>query len=457
MGAFTGSLNSNEIFSAIYNMIISQQVFADNIKGTYGQLMEMSRVDGSLYGDTKLYYATDALKSTAWGNDAEASNLLALHRPPAPSCQAITLNIFRKIAVTVDNYLSKRAWATEGAFSQFNSVMLGWLRETKKIYDSTTFNAFLGTDYTSTGKQSQSVLYQTGDSAEENARLQAQNIAKGIADLIADMEDIGTGYNDYGYLRSYAVDELVIVWNIEWVNKFTKLDLPTIFHKDIFGSEPFRYRLPARYFGTKNTTKATADANTRALNEVDYTYNSTAYHAFAGDSIHTGATLYSGGEVKIPSYQVDPSIVCKIMHKRSIPFMSAFEVGTSFFNALSLTENHYLIWGHNTLEHLMNYPMVTVKGNAAIYMNLDGFELSNVVNVATGAIALSQLLGRYVQNASGSVSYAVTGLPTGITYAAGSVNGTPTVAGIYNVKVVATDAGTGATATDYFRWTITAS
>ena len=137
--------------------------------------------------------------------------------------------------------------------------------------------------------------------------------------------------------------------------------------------------------------------------------------------------------------------------------MSAFEVGTSFFNALSLTENHYLIWGHNTLEHLMNYPMVTVKGNAAIYMNLDGFELSNVVNVATGTIALSQLLGRYVQNAAGNVSYAVTGLPTGITYAAGSVNGTPTVAGIYNVKVVATDAGTGATATDYFRWTITAS
>ena len=32
---YTGKLNSNEIFASIYNMIISQEVFADNIKGTY--------------------------------------------------------------------------------------------------------------------------------------------------------------------------------------------------------------------------------------------------------------------------------------------------------------------------------------------------------------------------------------------------------------------------------------
>ena len=58
MGAFNGTLNSNEIFSALYNMIISQQVFADNIKGV-NALVDRAKVDGSLYGDTKLYYATD--------------------------------------------------------------------------------------------------------------------------------------------------------------------------------------------------------------------------------------------------------------------------------------------------------------------------------------------------------------------------------------------------------------
>ena len=62
MPAFNGSLNTNAIFAAIYNMIISQLVFADNI-GEHQTLVDKARVDGGLYGDTKLYYATDALKS----------------------------------------------------------------------------------------------------------------------------------------------------------------------------------------------------------------------------------------------------------------------------------------------------------------------------------------------------------------------------------------------------------
>ena len=109
---FNGQLNSNEIFGSIYNMIISQQVFADNIKGMYGELVGKVKTDGSMYGDTKLFYATDALKSRPWLNDAEAANLLAVNRPKDPECQAITLDQFRQIDITVDNYLSKRAWGT---------------------------------------------------------------------------------------------------------------------------------------------------------------------------------------------------------------------------------------------------------------------------------------------------------------------------------------------------------
>ena len=155
MAELTGKLNSNEIFAALYNMIISQQVFADNIAGTNAQLVDKARVDGSLYGDQKLYYATDTLKSSPWGNDEEAENLLKLYRPAAPKCQTITLDTFRQIALTTDNYLSKRAWGTEGAFSSFSSVMKGWIRDTKRIYDSTTYNAYFGTAESSTGKQTQ--------------------------------------------------------------------------------------------------------------------------------------------------------------------------------------------------------------------------------------------------------------------------------------------------------------
>lgn len=66
MANFTGQLKTNEIFAALYNMIISQQTFADNVAEGYTELVDMARVDGSLYGDTKLYTSTDVLSSVAW-------------------------------------------------------------------------------------------------------------------------------------------------------------------------------------------------------------------------------------------------------------------------------------------------------------------------------------------------------------------------------------------------------
>lgn len=211
---FNGQLNSNEIFSSIYNMIISQQVFADNIKGTFSELSQMFKTDGTLYGDTKLFYATDVLKSHPWGNDAEAANLLALDRPADPKCQAITLDQFRQIRLTVDNYLSKRAWGDEGAFSSFNSVMLGWIRDTKKIYDSTLINSYVGTVETAANLGTIEVLLsEITETGEAKNRLEAMTIGQTIADTLVLMKDVSRDFNDYQFLRSYEPSDLVCIWN----------------------------------------------------------------------------------------------------------------------------------------------------------------------------------------------------------------------------------------------------
>lgn len=357
MANFNGQLRSNEIFAALYNMIISQEVFADNIKDTKSSLVDASRVDGSLYGDTKLYYSTDVLKSVPWGNDAETANLLQTHRPPAPECQAIHLDQFRQIALTVDNYLSKRAWSTEGAFNSFNSVMLGWIRDTKRVYDSTLFNTYVGTAATATGKQLQTITLPTATDPESQARLQAGAIAERIANIFVDVEDVTRDFNDYQNLRSFGSEDLVVVWNAAWVNKIKKVDMPTIFHKEGLIDKFAEYTLPARYFGSVSGDPGTAGANQyRALYEEDITVDGTTTHVFAGDTIPAG---YEFGEDEV--YTEDPKVICKIMHKRSVPYMSAFEVGTSFFNPKALNENHYLTFGHNTLEYLKNYPMITVR------------------------------------------------------------------------------------------------
>lgn len=354
MATFNGQLNSNEIFAALYNMIISQQVFADNIASTGSELVDMARVDGSMYGDTKLYYSTDVLKSTKWGNDAEAANLLALHRPDAPKCQAISLNVFRQIALTVDDYLSKRAWGDEGAFSSFKSVMLGWMGDTKKVYDATTFNAFVGTAKSGVATENVEVDVTTavGDATGESAaRIEAGVIAEEIAKLITNLKDITRDYNDNGQLRSYNISDLVFVWNSDAVAKIEKRDLPSIYHKDIV-DKLGEYVLPARYFGTVNAGETQGNGTTvRSLVEQDIGAN----HYFAGDIIKASDKAPAG-----TSYTVNPNILFKVMHRSSVPYMSAFEVGTSFFNAKSLTDNRYLTFGHNTLEYLKQYPFVTV-------------------------------------------------------------------------------------------------
>ena len=364
MPAFTGALNPNEIFSSIFNMIISQQVNASNVKEGFSSLVNKARTDGGLYGDTKLYYDTDVLKSHAWGGDTEASNLLSLDRPKDPECQAISLNVFRQIRVTVDYYLSKRAWKDEGAFAQFNSVTLGWLRETKKVYDQTTYNAFIGTAVSAVQADKNITLSgitapATTADEEANARLRAQIIGKGIADLMVAMKDVSRDFNDYGHLKSYDEDEVMIIFNAKYVNEITYLDLPTIFHKEGIVKKINQEMLPARYFGDILTASKTVGAtdDVRAMYEQEITVGGNQYHLFAGDKFPVGAVVASGD-----GYEVNDNIIAKVVTVLP-PYMSAFEVGTSFFNPRSLTENHYLTFAHNSLEHLYAHPFVRVVEN----------------------------------------------------------------------------------------------
>ena len=284
------------------------------------------------------------LKSFEWNNDAEAQNLLELFRPENPECQAITINRFRMIPVTVDNYLSKRAFSTEGAFSAFNSQMLSWMRDTKRVYDSTLFNSFIGTH--------QAGLEDDGAGAKQNVqialpaepngvddyntesynRLVAQTIAQAMADLLVDLEDVSRDLNDYGNLRSYNANDFRFVWNSEWVNKIKKLDVPMIFNKEGLIDKFAEHTLPARYFGNVNTSSGTTSGTNitiRSLIEKDYNTvkpNQSGYdakkHIFPGDLVPPN-TQYNANE----TYTEDGTIVFKVYHKNAVPFMTAFETG----------------------------------------------------------------------------------------------------------------------------------
>lgn len=415
MPNFNGQLISNEIFAALFNMIISQEVFADNIDGGEG-LVAKARVDGSLYGDIKLYYSTDALKSYEYKGDLEAANLLKLYRPKNPETQAIRLNVFRQIPLTVDNYLSKRAWANEGAFASFNSVMLGWMKATKQIIDDTTYNVFIGTTKTTIGKQTDTVLLGSSLTAEERAKY----IGQKVANIFATLRDYTRAYNDYGQIRKYSEGKINVLWNTRYINEIRKVDLPAIFHKDGIIDKFVEEELNERYFGFKVSAAellSTYSASTvtdvkpiknasstytyepasgnkviiRCIEEIDvpvYDTTESKYimkHYFAGDELDDKALVYNNAgsvtvytedyngnldagtsyaqgaiDIRTKVYIEDPTVICKMVVKYP-PFMSAFEVGTNFFNPKSLTETHYLTWGRNELEYLKGYPFVTLS------------------------------------------------------------------------------------------------
>ena len=374
-------LNVNEIYTAIFNMLISQTVHQNNIKGTYGSLAERFKVDGTMYGDSKIFYATNVLSSRPWTGDSEASNLLALHRAPSPKAQVIQINQARIVELTVDNYLSKRAWSTSDAFSQFTNSMISWMADTKRVYESRLINTFVGNTISNAARKTISVDLTTAASSasteEESRRLQAQEIAKDIADLLVDLKDTTEDFNDYGFLRSYDEDDFYYVFNSKYVNQITKLDLPTIFHNDNLVDKMGKDILPARYFGRAvaatdkgsgkiingdgeyDNTKGTI----RSLVEKEYTVSSTTYHVFPGDKLVNGATIKasSGNFTEGEVYIEDDTIIAKIIHKEAVPFMGAFETNTSFFNPISLTDTRFLVWMYSEPVYLYDLPFLTIK------------------------------------------------------------------------------------------------
>ena len=369
---FNGHLNPNEVFGSIYNTIINQIVKDPKLTDNYN-FVETFRTEGSQYGDTILVYDQDVLSTRDWLGDAEAQNLLALERPQDPECQAVTLNQFRICKTTLDSYLTKRAWSTENAFTQFNSIVTGMVGKTKKLYEVTMMNAFLGTLEGASAKADLEIpLADITEEGEAKNRLEAQTIAKYLADLIVDMKDYSRDYNDYGFMRAYNESDLMVIWNSNWINKINKIDLPTIFNKAGLMDKFEQNILPARYFGTlidgsSLPSGLTVESNGKIKIGAGYSGNDiysmdegvfASGHKFAGEKLVSGDEFAPG-----KAYIVDKDIICKVITKETVKYMSSFEAGTEFFNPQSLTTSKMLLFGFSEPTRILGEPCVTVHAD----------------------------------------------------------------------------------------------
>lgn len=361
MAVFTGSLNTNKMFAGLFNMIISQQVFGTGISdlsGIYGS----RKVDGTLYGDTKLFYSTDALKSYDW--ETVNYNILTKHKPPMPEVDAIEIGVYRQIPVTVDDYLTKQAWSDEGSFSQFNGVILEWMSRTKMVYEHTkyTTDIIITAADEATTYGNINLAAPSGVAGYDLLVWRAQELFRNIEDAMTELNEPSRKYNDLGFLRNYKMEDFDIVVPLGILSSVRKHDVPFLYNAD---EKPLLKEIHWKYFGTKITTTGTTGANNttvRSFVERDYG----DVHVFPGDLL-PNSTAYLANEVYTAKYTARPSINAAFdvlfIHKDDFPIMSAFSTQTNFFDPVKLDSTYYLTFGHNVVEdaHLREHALLKMS------------------------------------------------------------------------------------------------
>lgn len=357
---FQGNMNQNAVLAALFNMLIGQEVYSNNIS-LKGTLVDKFRLDGTLYGDTKLFISTDI--GTLYDFDEDGKSLLTKVNPPAPETQAVTIDTFKQTAITVDGVKLKQAFMSADIYGAFVSVCLQWLRDTMKILNVTLINTFIGTVVTAANKAEIDVEFPpvptSGIVELRNYRsLQAELIGEKLADVAIDLQDAMREFNDYGFLRAYDLSDFIIVWNKRYANMIKHISLPMIFHKeDVLPKVMDSEIINDRYFGDLLTAAGTADGTTtRTAVDRVIKVNGKDRQFFPGDILPAG-TEYAKEE----AYVANEDIICKIVHKKAVPFMSALVIQTEFYNPKDLDRNHYLTWGYSQPTYLAEYPIITFK------------------------------------------------------------------------------------------------
>ena len=386
---FNGRLNTNEFYNSLYNAARLYMIYADNLKGMDKKnLAEKYRTDGGMYNDQSVFTDMDVLYSRIW--DPNDTNVLAPEAVVKPVQEKITVDQFRQIGIYTDEYLSKRAWMDPATYDEFRSVVQKQSAETKRLYEQRLVDVFVGVE-PSAASQKITLTLPTDTDAEKQNRLQAQAIAKKIGDLFVDLKDTTNNFNVNGFIKSFDKGDIDIIWNADYYNQIRYVDLPTIFHKEDLLENGIV--LPARYFGKRDTIVGDAHADgtgkyraeMEAFIPVDATgkYSATGtnvVHVFPGDVLPNLTPISAEGTADyltkeftvngvkrtiqyytdVRAYEVDPKIICKLVHKDAVKYMSSFETATEFWNPKNLTTNRYLTWAYAKPKLLNGYPFITL-------------------------------------------------------------------------------------------------
>lgn len=371
--AFTGALNSNEIYNALFNLrILFQKLAPQTVKRD--EIVSLLDKATGMYGDTGVVQGMDIQGTYDFGMDAEAANLLAINRNKTQVIEKYTIDKWRQTDVTNDAYISKRAFLDEGAFAMFNGYIVGTLSQAMDAFESGYVKSSVGTYESPVAACEIEVTLPTADGTEAVDRRRAALIKKAILDLKADMADNQRKYNGYGFYSSYNWEDFTPVFSTKYMNEINALALYSAFNPEFIKQSGEGRQWTPKWFGSVLTTAGTTTTtllggNTDVYSLVEVNsdestnfpltalqHTNGVYRIFPGDLL-PDAFDYAANE----AYQVDDDVICKIFAPEYVYYMTGYEQGESFYNPRSSTTNHYLRKGFSPVQVSKFRPFITIK------------------------------------------------------------------------------------------------
>lgn len=367
--AFNGSLNSNEIYNALFNVrILFQKLAPQTIKRD--EIVSLIEKATGMYGDSGIIQGMDIQGTYPFGMDAEAANLLAINRNQTQKIERYTIDQWRQTDVTNDAYISKRAFLDEGTFALFNGYIVGTLAKAMDAFENGMVKSSLGTFSAIPASMNISITLPAIDGTEATERIRAATIKKAILDLKAKLKDNSRDFNGYGFYASYDWNDFTAVWSSEYLNEINALALATTFNPQYIKEATDGRIWTPKWFGNVNTSSGTtASTNTTVYSLIEQNSDGSTnfpltstqlaggvYRIFPGDLL-PGSFAYGANE----SYTVDAKVICKIFAPEYVYYMTGYQQGESFYNPRSATTNHYLRKGFSPVYVSKFRPFITIK------------------------------------------------------------------------------------------------
>lgn len=366
--AFDGTLNSNEIYNALFNVKILFQKFAPNTVRRDEIVSLLDKAVG-MYGDTGIMQGMDIQGTYEFTMDAEAPKLLAINRNKTQKVEKFSISNWRQTDVTNDAYISKRAFLDEGSFAMFNGYLVSTLSKAMDAFESGFVKSSVGT-YTSPNPNTTiEVKMPASDGTEATERLRASAIRKAILDLQDDLKDNQRKYNGYNFYASYDWRDFTPVFSSKYVNEINAQALYSTFNPEYLKSANGSRKWTPKWFGTPNAESGnTGASNTTIYSLIEINSDGSdnfpltqqqltagVYRLFPGDLLPNSFAYEAN-----TTYTRNDKVIAKVFAPEYVYYMTGYEQGESFYNPRSATTNHYQRKGYSPVQVSKFAPYITL-------------------------------------------------------------------------------------------------